>query len=355
MQNKQTSHLSNYTNWLKELKEKVRLVQLKAAVRVNTELLGFYWSLGRDIVEKQKSAKWGDGFLKQLSQDLTDEFPDMKGFSKRNLELMRKWYLFWSAPIAKQSATQLLKTELKQHITQIPWWHNVVILTKCTSYQKALFYVQKTIENSWSRSVLTYQIERGLYEKVGKAITNFDTTLPKVQSDLAKQTLKDPYCFDFLTITEKLNERDLELGLTNQITNFLLELGTGFSFIGRQYKLVVGGEEFLVDLLFYQVKLHSYVVIELKTGKFKPEYAGKLNFYISAIDETLKNEQDNPTIGLMICKSKNNIVVEYALKDISKPIGVSEYSITKTLPDTFKSTLPSIRELEDELTKKERR
>ncbi|SDG38649.1 Predicted nuclease of restriction endonuclease-like (RecB) superfamily, DUF1016 family [Methanolobus vulcani] len=330
----------NYSAWLNELKNKVRLVQIKAAVKVNTELLEFYWELGADIVEKQATAKWGDGFMSRLSHDLMAEFPDMKGFSKRNLELIKRWYCFWYAQdeIAKQLATQ------------IPWWHNVVIITKTKDIDEAIFYVQKTIQNNWSRSVLTHHIEGDLFKREGKAINNFKVTLPEPQSDLAIETLKNPYNFDFLALTEKHNEKELEDALTVHITRFLLELGAGFSYLGKQYKLEVAGDEFFVDLLFYHVKLHCYVVVELKTVRFKPEFAGKLNFYVSAVDEILRSELDNNSIGILICKSKNDTVVEYSLKDIHKPIGVSEYVITKNLPDEFRSSLPSIEEIEAELS-----
>ncbi|GAX61453.1 hypothetical protein SCALIN_C22_0167 [Candidatus Scalindua japonica] len=234
-------------------------------------------------------------------------------------------------------------------LTQIPWGHNITIISKCRNPDEAFFYIQKTIQNNWSRSVLTHHIESNLFKREGKAITNFKATLPKPQSDLANETLKDPYNFDFLTLTEKHNEKELENALVNHVTKFLLELGAGFSYIGQQYKLEVSGDEFFIDLLFYHVQLHCYVVVELKSVKFKPEFAGKLNFYVSAVDGTLKSEQDNATIGILICKSKNDTVVEYSLKDVHKPIGVSEYIITKNLPDEFKSCLPSIEEIETEL------
>jgi predicted nuclease of restriction endonuclease-like (RecB) superfamily len=252
---------------------------------------------------------------------------------------MRQWYRFWSA----ESVIAL------QVVAQIPWGHNLTIITKIKSIDEAVFYVQKTIQNNWSRSVLTHQIEGGLYQRQGKAITNFEATLPAPQSDLARQMLKDPYNFDFLMLREKHDEQELENTLIEQITRFLLELGAGFSYLGRQYRLEVAGDEFFMDLLFYHVRLHCYVVIELKTVKFKPEFAGKLNFYISAVDGILKTEQDSPTIGILICKSKNDTVVEYALRDINKPIGVSEYMITQSLPDDLKSSLPSIEEIEAEL------
>ncbi len=332
----------NYIKWLKSLKEKFRQFQLKAAVKVNTKLLNFYWYLGKEIVEKQKQSKWGDKLIEKLSKDLMVEFPNMKGFSRRNLMYIQKWYLFYSAD------SKLVQQPVAL-ITQIPWGHNLVIITKCKNPQEALFYVKKVIENNWSRNVLIHQIESRLYQRAGKAITNFDVTLPKAQSDLAKEILKDPYCFDFLAMREEYSEKELEDDLLSHLIRFLLELGNGFSFLGRQYRIEVGDEEFFIDLLFYHVKLHSYIVIELKTGKFKPEYAGKLNFYISAIDSILKADKDNPTIGILICKSKNKTIVEYALRDISKPIGVSEYKITKRLPANLKSSLPTIKQIEEGL------
>ena len=345
-----------YYSWLKELKHKVRLVQIKAAVKVNSELLQFYWELGQDIADKQRNAKWGDGFLKQLSIDLSSEFPDMKGFSLSNLKYIKQWYLFYSQEIGKSQQAVGQKPIAKQAVSQlvqIPWGHNIAIISKCKNLDEALFYIQKTIQNNWSRSVLTHHIESDLFKREGKAITNFKATLPEPQSDLARETLKDPYNFDFLTLTEKYNEKELENALINHVTKFLLELGAGFSYIGQQYKLEVSGDEFFIDLLFYHVKLHCYVVVELKAVKFKPEFAGKLNFYVSAVDGILKSKQDNTSIGILICKSKNDTVVEYALKDVHKPIGVSEYIITKNLPDEFKSSLPSIEDIEAELSRRE--
>lgn len=330
---------SDYKAFILDIKQRIETAQIKAAVSVNKELLSLYWDLAERIVEKQKQAAWGDGFILQMSRDLQSEFPGMKGFSKRNLEFIRQWYCYWSTESA--IAQQL--------VSQIPWGHNLVILNKIKNPQEALFYVEKTIQNNWSRSVLTHQMESGLYSREGKAITNFQATLPLPQSDLAKQTLKDPYNFDFLVLREKHDEKELEDALINHVSKFLLELGTGFSYIGRQYRLEVGGDEFFIDLLFYHVRLHCYVVVELKTVKFKPEFAGKLNFYVSAVDGILKTEQDNPTIGILICKSKNDTVVEYALKDIHKPIGVSEYTITRNLPEEFRSSLPSIEDIEAEL------
>ena len=331
----------DYKAFIQDIKRRIQTAQIKAAVAVNQELLCLYWDLAERIVTKQKQTAWGDGFIVQMSRDLREEFPGMKGFSERNLKYIRQWYLFYSChEIGQQLVAQL---------TQIPWGHNIAIISKCKNREEALFYVRKTIQNNWSRSVLTHHIESNLYAREGKAITNFQTTLPEPHSDLARQTLKDPYTFDFLTLREKHDEKELENALIEHITKFLLELGSGFSYIGRQYKLEVAGDEFFIDLLFYHVHLHCYVVIELKARKFKPEFAGKLNFYISSVDGLLKTEQDNTTIGILICKSKNDTVVEYALKDVHKPIGVSEYIITRDLPDEFRSSLPSIDEIEAEL------
>jgi len=344
--NTKITQSSEYLQWLKELKGKVRTAQLKAATAVNTALLEFYWNLGADIVEKQKASTWGSGFLSQLSKDLMAEFPDVKGFSKRNLEQIRRWYLFYTSgsQIAKQPASQLLN---------IPWWHNVVIVQKCKTVEKALFYVQKTIENNWARSVLIHQIESDLFARAGKAITNFENTLAQPQSDLAREIIKDPYNFDFLTFTKSYTERELESGLIDHIAKFLLELGAGFAYLGRQVPLQVGERDFSLDLLFYHTHLHCYVVIELKVVDFEPEHAGKLNFYITTIDEQLRTERDKPTIGILLCKHKDKVVAEYALKDIHKPIGVSEYQLTQMLPDDLKTSLPSIEEIEAELQRGE--
>ena len=356
---------TEYREFIREIKNRIQSAQLKAAVSVNQELLRLYWDLAERIIARQQASAWGDGILGQISHDLQSEFPDMKGFSRRNLELMRQWYRFWSGTnaIAQQAVSQLEKSAIGQQavaqsdralyvqqlVLQIPWGHNLVIVSKIKEQDEALFYVQQTIQNNWSRAVLTHHIESRLYQRDGKAITNFKATLPAPQSDLARQILKDPYNFDFLLLRKKHDEKELENALIEHVTRFLLELGAGFSYIGRQYKLEVGGDDYYIDLLFYHTRLHCFVVIELKAVKFKPEFAGKLNFYVSAVDGILKTEQDNPTIGLIICKSKNDVVVEYALKDIHKPIGVSEYLITKNLPIEFQSSLPSIEQIEAEL------
>jgi predicted nuclease of restriction endonuclease-like (RecB) superfamily len=346
--NSQIIRDADYSAFLKDVKQRIQSAQIKAAVRVNQELLGLYWDLGGQIIEKQREASWGDGFLEQMSRDLLTKFPEMKGFSRRNLYDMRRWVLFWrqaADEIAQQPASEFVR----QLVAQIPWGHNLLIINKIENQAEALFYVRKTIENNWSRAVLTHQIESRLYQRDGKAITNFEATLPALQSDLAMQTLKDPYNFDFLMLRERHDEKELEDALTDHLTHFLLELGAGFSFMGRQFRLEVGGDEFFVDLLFYHVRLHCYVVVELKTDKFKPEFAGKLNFYISAVDKLLKADGDHPTIGILICKSKNDTVVEYSLKDVHKPMGVSEYQITQHLPNALRSSLPSIEEIEAEV------
>ncbi len=329
-----------YISFINDIKSKIKQAQIKAAIKVNEELLRLYWEIAKKIVDKQKNSSWGDGIIKQISRDLKQEFPNLKGFSVRNLKYMKQWYLFWLK--GQQVVAQIFK---------IPWGHNIVIITKCKNIDEALFYVKKTIENGYSRAVLVHQIESGLYSRSKKAINNFDKKLPAPQSDLAKEITKDPYCFDFLSLSEKYNEKELENALMDNLTNFLLELGSGFAYVGRQYRLEIAGEEFFIDLLFYHIKLKCYIVIELKTTKFKPEYAGKLNFYITAVDKEIKSDDDNPTIGILICKSKNNTIVEYALNSIEKPIGVSEYKLSKELPNNLKNALPSIEEIENELKK----
>ncbi|GHC62253.1 PDDEXK nuclease domain-containing protein [Roseibacillus persicicus] len=370
----------SYAQWLGELKDRVQQVQTKAAISVNRELLTFYWELGCEIIEKQKSATWGSGFLKQLSIDLSNAFPSLKGFSYRNIRLVRQWCHFYlehspnlatsccqikenSQPVENETLTELatacgqfgqqavakLPESILESITSIPWGHNIAIISKCSSIEEALHYVRQTLTHGWSRAVLVHQIESDLFSREGSATSNFATTLPPVQSDLAQQVLKDPYIFDFLTLAQAHNERDLENQLTDHISKFLIELGAGFAYLGRQVPLQVSERDFYLDLLFYHTRLHCYVVIELKTGDFEPEFAGKLNFYLKAVDETLRSERDEPTIGILLCKTKDKLIADYALSDISKPIGVSEYQLTKSLPDNLKPSLPSIEEWEAEL------
>lgn len=332
----------DYRTWLADLKSRFASAQVKAAVSVNTSLLDFYWGLGKDIHQKQANSPWGAGLITQLSQDLRSEFPDIKGFSKRNLEQVRRWYRFYAVEhsIAQQAVAQL---------QLIPWGHNLVIISKSNSLDEALYYVQMTQQHSWSRAVLTHQIESDLWQREGKAITNFSQVLPAPQSELAQQTLKDPYLFDFISLTKDYTEREIELALVEHITHFLLELGAGFAYMGRQVPLQVSDQEFFLDLLFYHVNLQCYVVIELKTKTFSPEHAGKLNFYIKAVDELMKKPTDNPTIGLLLCKEKDQLIAEWALSDIHKPIGVSEYQLTKHLPTELQSKLPTVEQIESEL------
>jgi len=350
MSSEMTIHTADYRQWLGELKTRFRQVQLKAAVAVNTAMLQFYWELGADMVVKQTQFAWGGGFIKQLSADLRSEFPDVQGFSVSNLKSIRQWHLFFaeSSPIGQQPVGQLAKQPVS-HILTIPWGHNLAILAKCKQHDEALYYAQATQTFGWSRSVLAHQIENGLWQREGKAITNFEQTLPAAQSDLATQMLKDPYKFDFLSLTKEHTERELESDLIDHITQFLLELGAGFAYIGRQVPLQVGDRDFFLDLLFYHTRLHCHVVVELKTVDFEPEFAGKFNFYIKAVDEQLRDEGDQPTIGLLLCKSKDRLVAEYALSDIQKPMGLSTYTLSHTLPESLRDKLPSIEAIEREL------
>lgn len=329
---------SEYKNWLQEVKQHIREARIKVALAANSELVFFYFELGKMLSDKSKDSHWGNNWLGQLSIDLRKDFPDMEGFSKTNLYNIKRFCQFYQGA-----------NFFHQLGGKIPWRHHVEIFTKSKDHQEALFYIQKTIENGWSRNILGIQIESKLYERQGKSITNFKNTLPNTSSDLAHQLLKDPYQFDFLTLTENYKERELENALVENITKFLLELGSGFAYVGKQVPMQVGDQEYFIDLLFYHLKLRAYVVIELKATDFIPEYAGKLSFYLSAANDLLRHPTDNPTIGLMICKNKNSIIAEYALKNINQPIGVSEYQLTKLFPEEFKSSLPTIEEIENEL------
>ena len=339
----------DYRAWIENIKQKIKQSQIKASVKVNYAMLDLYWDIGRDIVIKQITAKWGDAFLSTMSKDLKKTFPNMSGFSVQNLKSIRYWYKLYNADENGLQAVSQMDM-IEKMVKSIPWGHNQRIVYKCQNIPEALFYVQKTMDNGWSRSVLEHQIDSGLYDRQGKAITNFSVKLPEPQSDLAAQTLKNPYNFDFLTLREEYDEKELEDALVNQITQFLLELGTGFSYMGRQVHIRVGESDFYMDLLFYHARLHCYVVVELKTEKFKPEFAGKLNFYVTAVNKQMKTLQDNPTIGILICKDKDDVVAEYALDDISQPIGIAEYELTKVLREEFKSSLPTVEEIENELS-----
>lgn len=338
-----SSNNNDYRIWLENIKTKIRQSQIKAAVSVNSELIALYWEIGKQIVEKQKTASRGSGFIEQMSRDLRSEFPYLTGFSKRNLEFCRQVFLFYNqdTSIAKQVVSQL---------GLLPWGHHIVIVQKIRNSQQALFYIGQTIENNWSRSVLQMQIESKLFERQGKSINNFSLTLPKPQSDLANQLLKDPYNFSFLTLEKNVQELELEKRLIENITQFLLELGKGFAYMGRQFELRVNNKEYRLDLLFYHVRLKCYFVIELKTREFEPEFVGKLNFYLSAIDSLVKEETDAHTIGMLLCKTKDNLNVEFTLRDINKPSGVSEFTF-KELPAEIQKVLPTVEELESELFK----
>ncbi len=364
----------DFKQWLVDLKVRIRQSQVKAAIKVNTELLHLYWDLGHDIVIRQMDSVWGSGFFEKLSKELKSEFPDMQGFSATNLKYCKYFYLFYSqdSQIRHQlgdethsqnkggiQAAENKDTTIRHQagdelenypIFQIPWRHHVEIFTKCKSVHEAMFYVQKTIKNGWSRAILMNFIEADLYQSQGKAINNFDRLLPDVHSDLVKETLKDPYNFDFLTLTENYKEKELEDALVANITKFLLELGHGFAYMGRQYPIQIGSRPRNMDLLFYHLELRCYVVIELKVKEFEPEYTGKLGYYITAVNNQLKKNIDNPTIGLLIVKKKDNIDVQYSLESSSQPIGISEYTFSKLLPEDFKSSLPSIEEIERELS-----
>lgn len=345
---------TDYKNWITELKNKIRSTQIKASIAVNTVLIEFYWEIGKMISEKENV--WGSKFLEKLSIDLKSEFPDLKGFSVTNLKYCKLFYNFFIIRPQSEDEIKLspqVGDEFQNRIiAQLPWGHIKLILDKIKNHNEAEFYIQETIVNNWSRDILGLQIKTDLYKRQGKAITNFHTTLPDPFSDLAQQTLKDPYVFDFMTMSKPFHEKDIEKQLMQHITKFLLELGKGFAFIGQQYHVEVAENDYYIDLLFYHVKLKCYVVIELKNTKFIPEYAGKLNFYLSAVDSLVKQEDDKPTIGILLCRDKNNIEAEFALRDINKPMGISEFQFTEILPDELKSSLPTIEEIEAELRNK---
>lgn len=330
---------NTYKPWLNSIKQKIKFAQLTVAVKVNSQLMELYWDLAKEIVSKQKEANWGDSILEQLSIDLKLSFPTVNGFSRRNLYAIRQWYLFYES----------IDSIVPQAVAQIPWGHNRLIVSKIKNVEEAIFYANATVNNGWSREQLEIQIKNNYYLSKGKAITNFNNTLPEIESQLAIETLKNPYNFDFLGLENDALEREIESAMMQHITNFLLELGKGFAFVGRQYVIQVGENNYAIDLLFYHLELRCYIVLELKSGKFEPEYAGKLNFYLSAIDSQLKHPQDKPSIGLILCKHKDKIEAEYSLRDIQKPIGISEYQLTQALPKNYESKLPTVAQIELEL------
>ncbi len=367
---------ADYTDFLESLKARVRLSQTKAMLSVNRELIALYWDIGRQIVHRQESEGWGKSVVDRLASDLQRSFPGMGGFSASNVSRMRAFFLAYgresensaqavpnlrnkkSAQLVPKLSPALVAQAVRlpdadqppSSLGEIPWGHNIVLLFKIADRAERLWYASKTIEHGWSRAILTVQIESDLYGRQGKAISNFTNTLPPPQSDLAQQALKDPYLFDFLTLHTEAIERDLESGLVDHIRKFLLELGAGFAFVGQQVHLVVGEDDFYIDLLFYHLTLRCFVVVDLKMRKFTPEDAGKMNFYLSAVDSQMRHPDDAPSIGLVLCKTRDRITAEYALRDIAKPIGVAQWQtkLVDSLPEPLKSSLPSIEEIEAE-------
>ncbi len=324
----------SYTDLIESLKLEIQQARIKAHLAVNKELILLYWNIGRKILQQKEQEGWGTKVIKQIARDLQTAFPGMRGFSERNLVYMQTF----AKSYPDFQFTQALPA-------QITWYHNTTILDKITNHEQRSWYIKSTIEHGWSRNVLVHQIETNLYERQGKSLNNFKDTLPSSQSELVQQILKNPYNLEFISVDNEAKERDIEKALIIKLKDFLIELGTGFAFLGNQYHVELEGQDFYMDLLFYHVKLKNYVVIELKNTAFKPEYAGKLNFYINLVDKRIKDEQDNPTIGLLLCKEKGNLIVDYAIEGISKPMGVSEYNITRTLPDELKDQLPGLEEI----------
>ncbi len=367
---------TDYPFLLNDIKERIRAAQIKANLSANRELIQLYWEIGWLIAARQQKEGWGAGVIPRLARDLKNELPDIKGFSERNIKRMttfcREYPRLFS--IMPQAVAQLKNREketdlkgpqpvaqlpdagyknLQQLVAKLPWGHNILLIQKIKGLEERLWYMRQTIENGWSRNILELQIKNSAYARASKAITNFKQTLPPPQSDLARQTLKDPYIFNFLSLDTEFRERELEAGLLHHLEKFLLELGAGFAFVGRQYHLDIGNDDFYIDLLFYHLKLRCYVVIELKRGKFLPEYAGKMNFYLNAVDDLLRHSDDKPSIGLILCQEKNRVVAEYALREMNKPIGISQYELTRALPQELKSSLPAIEEIEAEFAKNE--
>ena len=337
---------SSYAPLLADLKARVRAAQMRATLSVNRELILLYWHVGREILRAQKAEGWGAKVVERLAKDLAHEFPEMNGWSYRNLLFMREFS-------AAYEDTEIVK----QLVSQLPWGTNILLMQRAKDPAARLWYARKAVEHGWSRAVLTVQIESRLHERSGKAITNFERTLPPAQSDMAREILKDPYNFDFLTLGEAAQERDLERGLVEHVQALLLEMGAGFAFVGRQVPLEVGDEDFYLDLLFYHLRLRCFVVVDLKMKPFEPEFAGKMNFYLSAVDDQMRHEHDAPTIGLLLCKdAKNRLKVEYALRDVKKPIGVAQWQtrLVESLPKNLRGSLPTIADIERELNKPSR-
>lgn len=338
----------NYVEWLSDIKQRLQGSQIKAAVQVNAAMLEFYWSVGRDLVERRAEQVWGAGVVKQLSFDLRSAFPGVKGLSIDNMYFMRRWYAFYKDALNATSELfdqpgQII--QIPDFFAKVPWRHHVEIIKKCKSVEEALFYIHKTIEGNWSRSVLESHLESGLYKAHGKAITNFSSKLPVPQGNLAQSLLKDPYDFNFLTMMAGYSEHELEEALVNNITRFLLELGRGFAFVGRQMELrMPNGKSYFPDLLFYHTRMKCYVVVELKVVDFMPEFVGKLNFYVSAADELLKQSDDHPSVGLLICKSHDKTTVEWSFRGIDRPVGVASYQLREVVERTIAEIAQKTRE-----------
>lgn len=352
-----------YGELLEDLKARIRTAQVRASLSANAELIRLYWDIGRQIVQRQEREGWGAGIIERLAADLQAEFPGIGGFSKVNIWRMRAFYLAYShdVTILSQPARESAGSELSQaardtagdgppeHLTGIPWFHNVTIVEKLKDPFQRLWYARMALEHGWSRSILVMQIEADLYGREGQAQTNFRRTLPPPQSDLAQQALKDPYIFDFLTLSDDAAERRIHDGLADHLRQFILELGAGFAFVGSRHHLAVGGQDYYLDLLFYHLRLRCFVVIDLKVKAFEPEFAGKMGFYLSAVDDLLRHPDDRATIGLILCKERNRIIVEYALRESTRPMGVATYTLTRALPSELAANLPSVEQLEAEL------
>ena len=342
----------NYAILLKQVKTRVALAQKKAIYAANEEMLTMYWDIGKLLFESQKLIGWGNNALEQLSNDLKNDYPKVKGFSPRNCRCMIQFYkeynqelTIWQQPVAKLEVSNLILP-----VKQLSWSHNVILMQKVKDLKARYWYMIQCLKNGWGRNFLVEAINQDYYNIHGALANNFDATLPEIQAKQVKETLKDPYIFDMLTFTDEYDERDVELGLIKHIEKFLLQMGAGFAFMGRQYRIEVSGKDFYIDILMYNAFMHRYLVVELKRGEFQPEYIGKLNFYCSAVDDILCREGDNQTIGLLLCQNKDRIMAEYALRDVHKPIGISDYELGRALPKDIKSGLPSIEELENKLS-----
>ncbi len=338
---------NEYKNFIIDIKSKIQISQTNAITKVNKELIILYFNIGKSVFIKQQELGWGAKVIDNLSSDIKVTFPQLGGFSSRNIKRMVRFYKEYKK--VPSAVAQLKNEKMPLLVAQIPWTHNIILIEKIKDIDLRYWYIEKIVENGWSKDVLSLMIKSEVHKREAKLTSNFKNTIVSYDSDLVQQSFKDPYIFDFLTISEPFREKELESNLCEHMEKFLIELGSGFAFVGRQYKLKVSDSDFYIDLLFYHLKLRCYVVIELKKGKFKPEYSGQVNFYCSAIDETVAHENDNPTIGLILCQEKNEIIAEYSLKNMSQPIGISQYELTEVLPKEFESSLPTIEMIEDEL------